>query len=216
MWEKTVLVLSVASIPAAALASSFPWLCGGVLLLAGVGNLGRMLFWHADKTLRMPIVWILHAGYGWISLGYLLEGLALLTDAGLYSLALHVLTMGGIGTMTLAMMTRVSLGHTGRPLQVSGWITAAYLALQAGILVRTLGGWLWPELYVPTVLVAAGAWGFAFTVFSVVYVPILLRPRAFCRHYPVIALTNPSVFPDCFNSLCLRNRFPSFFPVSSL
>lgn len=178
LLEKAVLVVSVAAVPAAALVAVSPRICGGILLLAGIANLVRMVFWHGGKTLRMPIVWILHAGYGWIAVGLLLEGMALLTEESLFPVALHVLTMGGIGTMTLAMMTRVSLGHTGRPLQVSGWITAAYLVLQAGIVVRTVGGWLLPEFYLLTVLVAAAGWTFAFSVFSAVYLPILVRPRA--------------------------------------
>ncbi len=178
IYEYATLAATFATVPAIGLASGYPYACGGVLLLAGVLNLIRMSFWHTTKTLRMPIVWILHAGYFWVTVGYLAEGYAMLVDSSLYPLALHVLSLGGIGTMTLAMMTRVSLGHTGRPLQVSGWITAAYIVLQAAILVRGLGGWMLPEAYVQTVVLAAAGWTFAFAVFSTVYFPILLRPRA--------------------------------------
>jgi len=178
VYEKAVIGLSVLAIPAVVLAAVWPMVCGMVLLLAGMANLGRMFFWQGAKTLNMPIVWVLHAGYFWIALGYLVEGYALLGDSSLYALALHVMTMGGIGTMTLAMMTRVSLGHTGRPLEVSGWITAAYVVLQLAIVLRAFGGWLLPEFYVASVGGAALGWGFAFAVFSRVYFPILLRPRA--------------------------------------
>ena len=168
---------SAAALPAAALSYHHPLTCGMVLLVAGASNLARMAFWSGHKTWTMPIVWILHAGYFWLSLGYLLVGLSLVRNEFISSLALHVFTMGGIGTLTLAMMSRVSLGHTGRPLEVSSWITSAYIALQVGIIIRVGGGFIYPDAYLQTVMLAALSWCYAFGVFTLVYIPILCRPR---------------------------------------
>jgi uncharacterized protein involved in response to NO len=89
-----------------------PW----AALAAGIAVLLRLSRWRGTHTIREPLLLILHVGYGWLALGLLLLGLN-----GLYGMlpvtaALHALTVGAIGTMTLAVMTHASLGHTGRPL----------------------------------------------------------------------------------------------------
>jgi uncharacterized protein involved in response to NO len=126
----------------------------------------------------MPIVWVLHAGYLGMIAGLGLEGLSAFRSEVPFSLALHGLTLGSIGMMTLAMMTRVSLGHSGRRLQVSRPIAAAYVSLMAAALVRVAGGLLLPQFYVVTVIVAGVLWMLAFALFTIVYLPILVSPRA--------------------------------------
>ena len=176
--ELTTLMYSTLAVPAVLFMTVLPMETGVILAMCGILNLARLGFWHGGKTFRMPIVWVLHAGYFWLSLGILLEGIALMVRPDLYSLALHTLTMGGIGTMTLAMMTRVSLGHTGRPLAVSKAVTFSYLLLQAGIALRVAGGLFLPEDYMLTVIVSGICWITSFTIFSIIYLPILFRPRA--------------------------------------
>lgn len=85
-------------------------------LVAGVMLGVRLARWRGEKTLREPLLWVLHLGYGWLSFGLLLLGFNSLAPALPQTTALHALTVGAIGTMTLAVMTRASLGHTGRPL----------------------------------------------------------------------------------------------------
>jgi uncharacterized protein involved in response to NO len=151
----------------------------GALALAAAGaNLARLCYWHGHRTLHMPIVWVLHAGYLGMIAGLGLEGLSAFRSEVPFSLALHGLTLGSIGMMTLAMMTRVSLGHSGRRLQVSRPIAAAYVSLMAAALVRVAGGLLLPQFYVVTVIVAGVLWMLAFALFTIVYLPILVSPRA--------------------------------------
>lgn len=150
---------------------------GLVSMVAGVLLLVRMAGWHGHKTTGMPIVWILHLAYGWIALGLLAYGGAILFKPSLDLVALHMLTIGGIGTMTLAMMSRVSLGHTGRALRAADAIVAAYIILQLAVLVRIAGGVSMMD-YSHSVAASGIMWSVAFGLFAVVYLPILVRPRA--------------------------------------
>lgn len=148
---------------------------GFALILAG-GLLGaRLARWRAHRTAVEPIVLILHVGYGWLAVALALLGLA--SVAGMpESAALHALTAGAIGTMTLAVMTRASLGHTGREIVADRSVVASYVAITAGAILRVsapfAGDW-----YAP-VLVAGGAlWSAAFLLFAIRYAPILWGRR---------------------------------------
>ncbi len=171
LWaEKAVNPLLVALLAADAL---FPILSGPLALAAGVTVAARMSRWGGQRTLREPIVWVLHAGYAWIAIGLLLRGLdGLGLHHGLD--ARHALTAGGVGVLTLGMMSRVALGHTGRPLRVPRTIAAAYVAVNVAALLRVFVGTVGPHG-----LQAAGwLFGAAFAVYFVLYLPILWRPRA--------------------------------------
>jgi uncharacterized protein involved in response to NO len=89
----------------------------------------------------------------------------------------HALAAGAAATMILAVMTRASLGHTGRPLVVAPMTTVAYVSLALAIAVRVFGPALLPVSYMTNVVVAACLWVLAFTLFAIVYAPILLGPR---------------------------------------
>ena len=103
--------------------------------------------------------------------------MAILTGVAAAAFWLHALTIGVIATMILGVMTRVSLGHTGRPLQIRPLTAAAYLLLSAAALVRVFGAWL-PGLGYPAVIVLSAAlWTAAFASFLWVYGPILVTPR---------------------------------------
>ena len=93
------------------------------------------------------------------------------------SLALHALTVGAIGGLTLGMMTRTARGHTGRILEADGWETAAYALVMAAALVRVGGGIALPHALVPTATVSAALWSAAFAIYAVRYWPVLTRPR---------------------------------------
>ena len=89
---------------------------------------------------------------------------------------LHVLTIGAVGSMTLGIMTRAGLGHTGRVLRVSPAITLAYLAVSAAVVIRVGGPLLLPEYYNAVMLGAGLSWCVAFALFTRVYWPILTGP----------------------------------------
>jgi uncharacterized protein involved in response to NO len=107
-------------------------MAGAVAAAAAVIQAVRLMQWQGVRTFRMPIVWVLHLGYLWLVVGLALKALALVADVRFAHFYLHALTIGAAGTMILAVMTRASLGHTGRPLRVThstiwayGLVTAA-------------------------------------------------------------------------------------------
>jgi uncharacterized protein involved in response to NO len=93
------------------------------------------------------------------------------------SVGTHALTAGAIGTLTLGMMARVTLGHTGRELRVSGLMACGFLAITAGALVRVVGPWLRADLTATMLLVSAVLWAVAFLIYVVVNARYLVTPR---------------------------------------
>jgi uncharacterized protein involved in response to NO len=171
IWaEKAINPALVALLAADAL---MPSLAPLLSLVAGVILFARMARWGGLRTLHAPIVWVLHAGYAWIVLGLILRGLPTIgIDHGLD--ARHALTAGGIGVLTLGMMSRVALGHSGRPLRVPLAISVAYVVVNLAAITRLLVG-----SFGPAAVHAAGLlWTAAFAVYFVLYLPILWQPRA--------------------------------------
>jgi uncharacterized protein involved in response to NO len=147
-----------------------------VALAAAAAHGARLALWSPHKTLRKPIVWILHVSYAWIVAHLLLRGLA---GFGLVPVALatHALTVGAIGGLTLGMMTRTARGHTARPLVAGAAETGAYLLVQLAAVARALVPLAVPGAYLAATLASALFWFAAFATFTVAYVPILSRPR---------------------------------------
>jgi len=136
-------------------------------------RLGR---WSGWKTASEPLVLVLHAGYGWLVAGFLLLGLAYLVPGNFpYSSALHALTAGGIGTMTLAIMSRASLGHSGRPLQVTPATLLAYILVSVGTVLR-VAAFALPFDEVMVVTIGGLVWSAGFLVFFIAYRAIFM-PR---------------------------------------
>jgi uncharacterized protein involved in response to NO len=148
---------------------------GWMFVTAGLVNLGRLSRWHGWSTWREPLVLVLHLGYGWLALSLFVLGGSIL-GVGLPSAdAVHALTTGAVGVMTLAVMTRASLGHTGRPRHAGPLTVCIYMLVTLGALLRVVG----PSTGLPTNLVlglAAVGWSGAYLLFAVVYGPFLLRP----------------------------------------
>jgi len=130
------------------------------------------------KTLGQPIVWVLHLAYLWLPVGFALKALVLLTGIAIAAFWLHALTVGALATMILGMMTRVALGHTGRPPVVYPVITVAYTLLSGAAVMRVFGLSLCGGSYLVVILIAASLWTTAFALFLWVYTPILVAPRA--------------------------------------
>ncbi len=150
-------------------------LLGPVALTAGVAGLMRVSLWRGRWTLGRPILWTLHLSYAANAAGFVALGLA---DLDLLSevAALHLLGIGGVGGMTLAMMTRASLGHTGRALVAPGPAVAAYALVPLAALARFAGSAI-PALYTPAVLTAGALWCLAFALFVIAYWPVLWGAR---------------------------------------
>lgn len=148
-----------------------------IAALAGGLQLWRLSRWHGLKSRSQPIVWILHLAYLWLPVGLLLKASYVGIGAPWAAHWLHALGAGAAATMIMAVMTRASLGHTGRPLEVPKSIAVAYGLLVASVALRVFGASLLPLDY-PTTIVAAGMlWLVSFGLYVLVYLPILLGPR---------------------------------------
>lgn len=145
-------------------------------LAAGFTNALRLARWRGTAVLREPLLWILHLGYAWLALGLLLLAASRWTDLLPATASLHALTAGAIGTMTLAVMTRASLGHTGRPLVAGTGTTAIYLLVTAAAGLRLLAP-IAGEQYLLLLTLAGLAWSGAFGGFVLLYASPLARPR---------------------------------------
>lgn len=154
-----------------------PWasLTGAVMVLAGAANLLRLARWRGWLARREALVWILHAGYAWLGVGLVLLGLAALApDAVPFTAGVHALTTGAMGVETLAMMTRATRGHTGRPRVADRATTAIYLLILSAAVVRVSAPFL-TEWTIALLTVSATLWALAFAGFVAVYGPMLWR-----------------------------------------
>jgi uncharacterized protein involved in response to NO len=152
-------------------------LAGVVAAIAATVQAARLLQWAAWRTLRQPIVWVLHLGYAWLPVGLALKAIAMLSGAAVAAFWLHALTIGALTTMIVAVMTRASLGHTGRALIVDPLITLAYLLLTGAALIRVFGLSVLGLNYPSVIVLTALCWTVAFALFVWVYAPIFWKPR---------------------------------------
>lgn len=153
------------------------FLAGLLHLFAAVVNAWRLGGWQSGETLHTPLLWVLHAGYGWLIVGFAAKGASLLGLNIPPTIATHAFTAGGVGVLTLGMMARVSLGHSGRTMAVGKAMTLAFGCVNIAALLRVFGVWLLPDLMMRWLEMAAGLWLAGFGIFIFIYAPILLRPR---------------------------------------
>jgi len=150
---------------------------GAIAAVAALAVAGRMAGWQTRRTGRDPLVWSLHAGYGWLALGFALVAAGDLGAPVPAPVGLHAVAAGGLGTMVVAVMTRVGLGHTGRALVLPRGAAAIYALVMAGAALRVLGPLVAPEAYTVTMTASGVVWAAGFALFAALYAPILLRPR---------------------------------------
>lgn len=150
---------------------------GGVLLLAGAAHVVRLARWRGWRTFAEPLVLILHVGFFWLAASIILLGASVLWPAVVPGIvALHALTAGAMGVMTLAVMTRATLGHTGRVLSADAVTLVIYALVNLGAIVRVAAAFV-PLPYTSMLMVSSLLWGGAFAVFAIVYGGYLLAPR---------------------------------------
>ena len=150
---------------------------GVVLLLASLVQFVRLARWRGWQTASDRLVLILHVGYLWVPIGLALLGASLLALPIPRSAAIHALTAGAMATMILAVMTRATLGHTGRALTASGLTQVSYLLVTVGAVVRVLSS-LGMVSYRAGMEVAGTLWIGAFVLFLIAYGPMLIGARA--------------------------------------
>jgi len=169
LWVLAALALVQAALPS-------PWLIAPLAVAAAVTQAVRFYGWHEGRVWSRPILWVLYAGFGWLVFGLFLWSLAAVGLAP-PSLARHALTVGGVGVVTLGMMARVCLGHTGRPMQPPKYVEWSFVALNLAAAVRVFGPWLAPERFNLWLHLSGGVWMLCFLAFLFHYAPILLQPR---------------------------------------
>lgn len=145
-------------------------------LIAAAVNIARLSGWYVKRILYVPLLWVLYTGYGWVILGFMLTALSAYSVV-LPSLAMHAFTLGGIGVLTLGMMARVSLGHTGRAMKASNAIAIAFVLINIAALFRVLLPIAMPGWYENLIYVSTLFWLAAFSLFVFVYAPILASAR---------------------------------------
>lgn len=153
------------------------WSAAAVALVAALAHAARMTGWQTPRTFSEPIVWVLHAAYAWLPIGLFLKVISMLTGAAWAVHWPHALGAGAAATMIVAVMTRATLGHTGRPLVAAKPIAWAYALLVAAAAVRVFGPVVLPLDYSHVVICAGVLWIAAFLLYAWVYTPILVLPR---------------------------------------
>ena len=145
-------------------------------LLAGGLHGIRLMRWKGWAIFGEPLMWVLHLGYAWLVVALMLIGLAGLTDIVPATAAIHALTVGAFGTMILAVMTRASLGHTGRELKATPGTTVIFVLITIAAIVRVAAPFL-NDQSLSAIWISGIAWTAAYGLFSVLYFPVFTQPR---------------------------------------
>lgn len=145
-------------------------------VMAAASNGMRWLNWYMQRVWYVPLLWVLYTGYAWIIIGFVLTGFSAfnLVSSGQ---VLHAYTMGGIGVLTLGMMARVSLGHTGRALRASRVMAIGFVLINLAVVFRVLLPVVFSGWYVNAIIISSALWLLAFLLFAFIYLPILTTPR---------------------------------------
>ncbi len=179
-FDRTAMVVGIAALGAWVAAPSVPQFSkpiAGWLALAGALQLARQARWRPERTLAEPLVIMLHVAYLFVPAGFLLAAAALWRgEASVATGAIHAWTVGAVGLMTLAVMTRATRGHTGEPLIAPASTVVIYALMTTAALARILAALL-PVTAMVALALAGLTWIAAFSLFVVIYGPLLLRPR---------------------------------------
>jgi uncharacterized protein involved in response to NO len=150
---------------------------GSLLIISGLFQTMRWLRWRPWITLSVPLLWSLHGAMKFICFGLIVLGVSYLIPEVPSNHVWHLLTIGGMGGLILAMISRVSLGHTGRPLSPPTSMTFAYILISLAALVRTFGPWGLPEKTLLFIDISGALWIAAFMIFIISYAPMLTKAR---------------------------------------
>jgi uncharacterized protein involved in response to NO len=149
---------------------------GALAIGLGLVLLVRIAGWHDRRVWTTPMLTVLYAGLLWLALGLILDGLPAFTTLPARG-ALHTLTIGAVGVVTLGMMARVSVGHTGRPMQAAALTIVAFVLINASAALRGLGPLIYPDAYHAWLMSSGLCWILAFGLFLWVHAPMLVKPR---------------------------------------
>lgn len=156
----------------------FGWsvVTGYLAIFAALINAIRLYGWYSNLIWYVPLVWVLQVAYAWIIFGFILKSL-MIFDFSQNAFSYHAFTVGGIGMMTLGMMARVSIGHTGREMVLGSWMVLSFIILNVAAIVRVIIPMFMHDFYLQLIQIASGLWIVAFTIFAIAYTPMLLKAR---------------------------------------
>jgi uncharacterized protein involved in response to NO len=166
-----VVVIVLDALGVAHVGAAFPSLAVASVLVL------RTRTWGTRHALSEPLLWILHVGHGWLALGFLLKGLSYLGPSVPPFAAIHAFTVGGIGSLTLGMMTRVALGHTGRMLVAPRVAVLAFGLVNAATVFRVFVPLLDAAWTRPALMTAGIFFAVSFLAYLVSFASILFAPR---------------------------------------
>jgi uncharacterized protein involved in response to NO len=158
-------------------AVNISWLLGFWMIALGLGVLIRMKNWQTPTALKIPMLAILHVGHAWLGLGLLVSGINAFVPFILPNLGLHIITMGGLSTISLGMMARVAMGHTGRKIEATPSVVAAFSLINIAVVVRGIVPVFAPAHYVSVVIASSVVWAVAFGIYLFKFIPVLTIAR---------------------------------------
>lgn len=175
-WTDRLAMISVALLVIADVINLSALVIGSLALFAGLINAVRLAQWSGWRAANEPLLWILHLAYLWIVAALLLRGASVFSSVVTDSLWQHALGAGAMGSLILGVMTRVALGHTGRPLKLPrfGWIIYVAISIAAVVRLAAAANLLDYRL---GITLAAISWILAYALFTLIYWPILTNPR---------------------------------------
>lgn len=177
LLEKIITLMMLLSFLAFQMSFFFyhPTVIAVIFIITGCLQIIRMSSWQTKRTFSTPLLWSLHLSYLNMGIGFIVLGISYINFNISFSSAIHMITVGTIGTMILAMMSRVSLGHTGRVLKVNNWITISFALLLIStsfrVVLPLIGYVLQGYIF------SAALWALGFFIFILYYAPILMRAR---------------------------------------
>ncbi len=136
----------------------------------------RLCGWRSHLTLMTPLLWVLHVGYAWLVIGFVLFALSEYLSLT-RSVAIHAFAVGTVGNFVIGMMSRVALGHTGRPLQATIAMAIAYGFVNLAVLFRVIAPFFFESSWLSLMVAAGLTWALSFLIFLFIYIPILSLAR---------------------------------------
>jgi len=176
-WLDALAIGAAAALALLTLAAGRSQATGLLAVLAGLSTAGRLAGWQTWHVRSDPLLWSLHAGPAWVAVGLVLVGAADLGAPVPAAAGLHALTAGAMGATILAVMTRVGLGHTGRPLALPRAVVWSYVLVHAAAAARVTAPFVAGGGERALLLLGALAWAAAFGLFAIRYASILAAPR---------------------------------------
>jgi uncharacterized protein involved in response to NO len=149
---------------------------GYLALIAAIIQFIRLSGWYSNKIWDVPLVWILQIAYSWFIVGFILKA-SVIFNLNISLFSYHAFTVGGIGIMTLGMMARVSLGHTGREMKLNSGMVLAFILINIAAILRVVVPIFMPDNYLQLIQLAGWLWVLSFIIFLMVYTPMWLRSR---------------------------------------